>query len=161
MIKNYRVNINGGYIFLGFFYIVYQILGSIFTYTPLLYGLFFCYMIYLLEQSQKTFNKLDFRWYFSLFFLFFTDITYDFFIFSSWIAFALFYYICADWIKTSLKMEKLIPVAFVLCAYFFIFLLDFIFSYMNNQHFKTLSFGYLISIAIECFLAYVFFRGKI
>ncbi|MBZ7946867.1 hypothetical protein H2258_05525 [Campylobacter sp. RM9939] len=161
MIKNYRVSINGGYIFLGIFYIIYQILGSIFTYTPLLYGLFFCYMIYLLEQRQKTFNKLDFRWYFSLFFLFFTDITYDFFIFSSWIAFALFYYICADWIKTSLKIEKFIPIAFVLCAYFFIFLLDFIFSYMNNQHFKALSFGYLISIGIECFLAYVFFRGKI
>lgn len=161
MIKNYRVSINGGYIFLGIFYIIYQILGSIFTYTPLLYGLFFCYMIYLLEQRQKTFNKLDFRWYFSLFFLFFTDVTYDFFIFSSWIAFALFYYICADWIKTSLKIEKFIPIAFVLCAYFFIFLLDFIFSYMNNQHFKALSFGYLIFIGIECFLAYVFFRGKI
>ncbi|TKX31974.1 hypothetical protein [Campylobacter estrildidarum] len=159
--KNHRVSINGGYIFLGFFYVIYQILGSVFIYTPLLYGIFFCYMFFLLEQSQKTFNKLDFRWYFSLFFLCFTDITYNFFIFSSWLAFALFYYICADWVKTSLKLGKFIPVALVLCAYFFIFLLDFIFSYMDNESIKILSFSYLISIAIESVLAYIFFKGKI
>ncbi|EFV10804.1 conserved hypothetical protein [Campylobacter jejuni subsp. jejuni 327] len=38
-------------------------------------------MFCLLEERERTFSKLDFRWYFSLFFLFFTDITYNFLFF--------------------------------------------------------------------------------
>ncbi|EGK8164782.1 hypothetical protein LMQ51_000632 [Campylobacter coli] len=159
-ISTYRIKLNGSYVFLGFLCILYQILGSVFLYMPLLYGVLFCYMYFLLEERQKTFGKLDFRWYFSLFFLFFTDITYDFFLFSSWFAFAIFYYTCADWIKTNFKIGKVIPVILVLCAYIFIFILDIIFSYAADQEFIMPSFGYMISIAFECLFAYVLFRSK-
>lgn len=159
-ISTYRIKLNGSYVFLGFLCILYQILGSVFLYIPLLYGVFFCYMYFLLEERQKTFSKLDFRWYFSLFFLFFTDITYDFFLFSSWFAFAIFYYTCADWIKTNFKIGKVIPVILVLCAYIFIFILDIIFSYVADQEFIMPSFGYMISITFECLFAYVLFRSK-
>lgn len=159
-ISTYRIKLNGSYVFLGFLCILYQILGSVFLYMPLLYGVFFCYMYFFLEERQKTFSKLDFRWYFSLFFLFFTDITYDFFLFSSWFAFAIFYYTCADWIKTNFKIGKIIPVILVLCAYIFIFILDIIFSYAADQEFIMPSFGYMISIAFECLFAYVLFRSK-
>ncbi len=159
-IRVYKVKLNNSYIFLGFFFIIYQILGSVFIYAPLLYGIFFCYMFCLLEQRESSLSKLDFRWYFSLFFLFFTDITYNFFIFSSWFAFFIFYYACADWIKTNLKIGKFIPVVFVFCAYAFIFILDAILSYTAGEKVKVLGLAYFVSIFIECFLAYVFFKGK-
>ncbi|HEB7535885.1 TPA: hypothetical protein RZH67_000360 [Campylobacter coli] len=95
-----------------------------------------------------------------MFFLFFTDITYDFFLFSSWFAFAIFYYTCADWIKTNFKIGKIIPVILVLCVYAFIFVLDAIFSYVGDQEFKMPSFGYMISIMFECLFAYMLFRSK-
>ncbi|EGK8197689.1 hypothetical protein IO455_000494 [Campylobacter coli] len=159
-ISAYKVKLNGSYVFLGFLCILYQILGSVFLYMPLLYGVFFCYMYFLLEERQKTFNKLDFRWYFSLFFLFFTDITYDFFLFSSWLAFVIFYYTCADWIKTNLKIGKIIPIILVLCVYAFIFILDAIFSYVGDQEFKMPNFVYMISIMFECLFAYMLYRSK-
>ncbi|MBW1377560.1 hypothetical protein AT881_07040 [Campylobacter jejuni] len=157
----YKAKFNGAYVFLGFFFLIYQILGSTFVYAPLLYGIFFCYMFCLLEERERTFSKLDFRWYFSLFFLFFTDITYNFFIFSSWLAFFIFYYLCADWIKTNLKIGKFIPVVFVLCAYGIILFLDMILSYIGDVKIKILGWAYIVSVFIECCLAYVFFKGKI
>lgn len=94
-------------------------------------------------------------------FLFFTDITYNFFIFSSWLAFFIFYYFCADWVKTNLKIGKFIPVVFVFCAYGIILLLDMILSYIKDEKIKILEWPYFVSIFIECCLAYVFFKGKI
>ncbi len=125
----YKAKFNGAYVFLGFFFLIYQILGSTFVYTPLLYGIFFCYMFCLLEERERTFSKLDF--------------------------------ICADWIKTNLKIGKFIPVVFVLCAYGIILFLDMILSYIGDEKIKILGWAYIVSVFIECCLAYVFFKGKI
>ena len=119
----YNKSLNFSYVFLGIFFIFYEILSSIFSYLPLFYGFFFCYMFMLLEEREKTLLKLDFRWYFSLFFLLFADITHDFFPFSSWIAFFIFYYALAGWIKTNLKMSSTTPIVFVFCAYLFVAIL--------------------------------------
>lgn len=161
MRNDYEIKLNGTYIGLALFLIIYQILGSVYLYSPLLYGIFFCYMFFLLEESERTLNELDFRWYFSLFFLFFTDATYDFFVFSSWVAFCIFYYVFADWIKTNLKTGAILAVIFVFCAYILIFVVDRAFSYMSNEEAKTLNISYIISILIECLFAYILFRGKI
>lgn len=157
----YKTRFNGNYIALGLFFIIYQILGSIFIYAPLLYGIFFCYMFCLLEERERNFSKFDFRWYFSLFFLFFTDVTYNFVIFSSWLAFFIFYYICADWIKTNLKIGKFIPVVFVLCTYAIVLFLNIIFSYVEDEKINILGWVYFVSVFIECCLAYVLFKDKI
>ena len=161
MSVSYETKLNGSYVFFGIFLIIYQILGSIFVYLPLLYGLIFCYMFYLLEEKERLFNKFDFRWYFSLFFLFFTDVSYGFFVFSSWFAFFIFYYICADWIKTNLKVGKFMPIIFVLFSYLFIFILDFTLSFLSDEKITFFSFSFFVSIILECFLAYVFFKDKI
>ncbi|EOH1918172.1 hypothetical protein ACLWO5_000061, partial [Campylobacter jejuni] len=49
----YKAKFNGAYVFLGFFFLIYQILGSTFVYAPLLYGIFFCYMFCLLEERER------------------------------------------------------------------------------------------------------------
>ncbi|MCX2682367.1 hypothetical protein OQH60_00335 [Campylobacter sp. MIT 21-1685] len=160
MKADYKLKLNGTYIFLGFIFILYQVLSSVFLSTPPLYGIFFCYMFFLFKEKEKTYNKFDFRWYFSLFFLFFTDITYGFFVFSSWIAFFIFYYAFADWIKTNLKIGKFISVIFVLCTYALIFIVDRTFTYMNNEEMKMFALSFVFSLLVESLLAYIIFRGK-
>ncbi|EAK2872908.1 hypothetical protein DCU88_03850 [Campylobacter upsaliensis] len=157
----YNKSLNFSYVFLGIFFIFYEILSSVFSYLPLFYGFFFCYMFMLLVEREKTLLKLDFRWYFSLFFLLFADITHDFFPFSSWIAFFIFYYALAGWIKTNLKMSSTTPIVFVFCAYLFVVILELVFSYANNEKTILFSFSYFISICFEALFAFVFFKGKI
>lgn len=159
--KIYGVHFDTAYIFIAIFLICYQILTSMFMYLPILYGIFFCYMIFLLEEKKKSLNKLDFRWYFSLFFLLFIDITHNFYLFSSWGAFLVFYYTFADWIKINLKIDRLIPPIFVLCAYVLIFIFDEVFSYMGNEGLKFFGLNYICSIVIEGFLSYILFKDKI
>lgn len=159
-LKTNSIKFNYSYIFFIIFFILYQILSSVFIYLPILYGLFFCYMIYLIDEKEKTLYKFDFRWYFILFYLVFIDITHNYFIFSSWLAFFIFYYMCADWIKINLKIGKFIPVCFVICAYIFIYIVDFTFSYSENEDIKIFGFEYFLSMIIESILSYIFFKDK-
>jgi len=160
-IDSYRMNLNFTYVYIALFFLIYEILSSIFVYLPILYGIFFCYMFYLLNEKERNLAPFDWRWYFSLFFLFFIDTTHNFFVFSSLLAFLIFYYLCAEQIKTNLKIGKFITIIFVLCAYLIIGFLDFILSYINNEEIKTYGFESIVSIFIECFIAYVFFKDKI
>ncbi len=50
---------------------------------------------------------------------------------------------------------------FVLCAYGIILFLDMILSYIGDEKIKILGWAYIVSVFIECCLAYVFFKGKI
>lgn len=159
--KVYGESLNANYVFSGLFFVFYQILSSIFIYLPPFYGIFFCYAFYLLEQREQSLQKLDFRWYFCLAFLFFADITHNFFIFSSWIAFLIFYYACADWIKVNFKIGKFTASIFVFCAYGFILILDIVFSYVSNQNIHFFGVANLVSISVEALIAYIFFKDKI
>ena len=158
--KNNDIRLNRSYIFWGLFLIFYQIFTTIFFYLPLLYGMFFCYMFYLLNDKDKRLAKLDFRWYFSLFYLAFIDILHNFYIFSSWFAFLLFYYICADWIKVNLKIGKLIPVIYVICAYLFIYFVNVMLLYFMNEDIIYFGYIYIVYMIIESFFAYIFFKDK-
>lgn len=159
--KVYGESLNANYVFSGLFFVFYQILSSIFIYLPPFYGIFFCYAFYLLEQREQSLQKLDFRWYFCLFFLFFADITHNFFIFSSWIAFFIFYYACADWIKTNFKIGKFIASVFVFCTYGFILVLNVIFSYISNQSIHFFGIENFVCVSMEALIAYILFRDKI
>lgn len=159
--RNYTENLGLNYVILGLFFIFYEILSSTFVYLPPLYGIFFCYAFYLLERRERTLQKLDFRWYFCLAFLFFADITHDFFVFSSWIAFFIFYYACADWIKTNFKIGRFIASIFVFCAYGFILVLNIIFSYISNQNIHFFGFENFVCVCLEALVAYILFKDKI
>ncbi len=53
----YKAKFNGAYVFLGFFFLIYQILGSTFVYTPLLYGIFFLLYVLLIRRERENFFK--------------------------------------------------------------------------------------------------------
>lgn len=156
-----EIKLNFSHIALALFFFFYAILTSVFSLLPLLYGFFFCYAYVLLKESESALSRLDFRWYFSLVFLFFVDLTHDFFLFSSWLAFFIFYYVLAGWIKVNLKITKWTPILFVFSAYAFIVLLDGIFSYIFNEKLRLPHSSYPFSIGIEALLTYIFFREKI
>lgn len=153
--------LDGYYVVLGSCFIIYQILSSIFAHLPLLIGFFYCYAFLLLDESRKNLQTLDFRWYFMLFYLLLIDITYDFYLFSSWLAFVIFYYLCADYIRTSFKLMKFLPIIFVLCAYALEFGLDIMLSYIDNAPLKIFNLSYLIDIFIESLLCFFLFKDKL
>ncbi|EAK0822722.1 TPA: hypothetical protein R1698_001446 [Campylobacter lari] len=147
-----------------FFYlslIFYQILSSVYYWIPPLFGVFFCYMIVLLKEKERTLNKLDFRWYFSLFYLLLIDVIHGFYLFSSWIAFFIFYHFFVDWFKSKLKLGHYLLVVFTLCAYIFIYLFDVFLAYLDNNEILKFGIEYLWFFVVEALISFVIFKGKI
>lgn len=152
--------ISGSYVALGLGFVCFEILSSVFI-LPLLIGFFFCYMFLLMRESDTTLYDLDFRWYFSLFFLLFIDITHDFYLFSSWIAFFVFYYFCAEWIRTNFKIGKLLPVFFTICAYALLYIFNNVLSYMDSAKFNFLGIEYFADMLVESAFCYLAFKDKL
>lgn len=153
-------NFSFSYIIFFIFLYVYQALSSVFLYLPLLLGLFFCYMILLLEQKDGAFLKLDFRWYLCLGYLFCVEITHDFFIFSLLLSFVCFYYLCVGQIRLKFKIGKFLPILFIFFAYVFVCVIDLFCAYIFGQNAKDVGVQYFSSIIIESLLAFLLFRGK-
>ena len=152
--------INGTYTLLALFFVCFEVLSSILI-LPILVGFFFCYMFILLQEKETTLYDLDFRWYFSLAFLLFIDITHDFYIFSSWISFFVFYHFCADWIKTNFKIGKFLPVFFTISAYLLLYIFNNILSYMDSAKFNFFGTEYFIDMFVESALSYLVFKDKL
>ncbi|AKJ53456.1 membrane protein [Campylobacter lari] len=147
-----------------FFYlslIFYQVLSSVYYWMPPLFGVFFCYMIVLLKEKERTLNKLDFRWYFSLFYLLLIDVIHGFYLFSSWIAFFIFYHFFVDWFKSKLKLGHYLLVIFTLCAYIFIYLFDVFLAYLDNNEILKFGIEYLWFFTVEALISFIIFKGKI
>jgi len=153
--------LDGYYLSLGVFFVLYQILSSIFVHLPILIGFFYCYAFVLFNESEKDLQALDFRWYFVIFYFLLIDITHDFYLFCSIFSFELFYYFCVDYIRTNFKIGKLIPVIFVFCAYVLEFSVDAFLSYISNLPLKNFNLSYALDIGIESLLCYIFFKDKL
>lgn len=152
--------LNGSYVALGLFFVLFQIFSSIFI-LPLLTGFFFCYMYVLLREKETTLYDLDFRWYFSLAYLIFIEITHNFYLFSSWIAFFVFYYFCANWIKSNFTISKILPILFSFCAYLLLFIFNNILSYLDEARLNLLGIEYFFDMLIEAALCYLIFKDKL
>ncbi|MCV3451276.1 hypothetical protein L8W58_06740 [Campylobacter lari] len=147
-----------------FFYlslIFYQVLSSVYYWMPPLFGVFFCYMIVLLKEKERTLDKLDFRWYFSLFYLLLIDVIHGFYLFSSWIAFFIFYHFFVDWFKSKLKLGHYLLVIFTFCAYIFIYLFDVFLAYLDNNEILKFGIEYLWFFTVEALISFIIFKGKI
>lgn len=152
--------LSGSYIALGAFFVLWQVFSSIYT-MPIFVGLFFCYIYNLIREHESTLYDLDFRFYFSLAYLVFIEITHDFYLFSSWFAFFVFYYFCAEWIKTNFKFGKFMPVFFCICAYLLLFMFNAILSYLDSAKFALLGLEYYIDMLIEAALCYLIFKDRL
>ncbi|WP_250322630.1 hypothetical protein [Campylobacter lari] len=158
MVKN---RFDFSYLFFYLSLIFYQVLSSVYYWMPPLFGVFFCYMIVLLKEKERTLNKLDFRWYFSLFYLLLIDVIHGFYLFSSWIAFFIFYHFFVDWFKSKLKLGHYLLVIFTFCAYIFIYLFDVFLAYLDNNEILKFGIEYLWFFTVEALISFIIFKGKI
>ena len=152
-------------IFKGFWWAIfllsYEIATTQFGFLPPLIGIFFTYMILEYSRKQKQYDEFKPSWYFSLVFLIFAEQIHGFYLFSTIIAFLLFYNFVLDWLYTTMKWRNCLLIIFVASGYVLTFLVNNLFAYVLNEPNLTFSAEYLFFIALESVLAIVLFRDKV
>ena len=118
-------------------------------------------MILEYSRKQKQYDEFKPSWYFSLVFLVFAEQIHGFYLFSTIIAFLLFYNFVLDWLYTTMKWRNCLLVIFVASGYVLTFLVNNLFAYVLNEPNLTFRAEYLFFIALESVLAIVFFRDKV
>lgn len=139
----------------------YEIATSVYRYLPPLIGVFFCYLVLEYSQKQKSYLNFGFGWYFSIIFLLFAEQTHGFYIFSSVVAFFIFFYFVVDWIFATLKYRNTLLAIFVAAGYVGVFGVSNTINYILNRPFLQFGYEYGIFIAIEFLIAVVLFRGRV
>ncbi|WP_107790877.1 hypothetical protein [Campylobacter concisus] len=152
-------------IFKGFWWVIfllsYEIATTQFGFLPPLIGIFFTYMILEYSRKQKQYDEFKPSWYFSLVFLVFAEQIHGFYLFSTIIAFLLFYNFVLDWLYTTMKWRNCLLIIFVASGYVLTFLVNNLFAYVLNEPNLTFSAEYLFFIALESVFAIVLFRDKV
>lgn len=143
------------------FLVFYQSLTSLTQILPPLLGLFFTYLIILSIEKSKTMKKYDQRWYFAIAYIIFAEQVHGFWLFSTIIAFLLFYNFIADWLLVTFKSKAILLVIFVASSYLCTFGVSRVFSYALNLPALNFGYEYLIYIALESLLAIVIFKGRL
>ncbi|MGG7047664.1 MULTISPECIES: hypothetical protein [unclassified Campylobacter] len=140
---------------------VYEIATTIFIFLPPLIGLFFTYMVLEYARWQKSYTELGFGWYLSIAFLLFAEQVNGFYLFSSIVAFFVFFYFMVDWLFATLKHRKFLLVIFVSAGYLGTYGVSNLINYMLNLPSMYLSYEYVAFIVVESFLAFVFLRERV
>lgn len=156
-----KKSLNLSYLILYTLLILYQLASCVYAFFPPLLGIYFCYLHVLLKDSKKHYNKLDFRWYFSLFYVLFIELCHNFYAFSALIAFFILHFYFTDWLKTNIKFGHFIIAIFIALAYFLSYLVDIFFSYLGHESYKTFGLIYLYFVLVESLIAYVLFKDKL
>lgn len=156
-----RKSFSFSFIILYILLILYQLASSLYSFLPVLLGVYFCYLQVLLEERDKSLIDLDYRWYFAIVYVLFIELNHNYYAFSAILAFLIFHFYFAQWAKTNLKIGRLVIVAFVFCAYAFTYLVDALFSYMGHESYKVFGLEYLLFILIESIIVYILFKDKL
>lgn len=143
------------------FLVIYQIMTSLYMYLTPLIGFFFCYLIFIYEEEEKTHDEDIWLKYLVFAYLVFADLNKGYYLFSSIIFFYIFKYVFAEWLRISFKCKNCIIVAFVIFAYIGIFGTNNLIAYILNKEFFTFGFEYGLYIFFDCMIAIVFFRDKL
>ena len=152
-------------IFKGFlsavFLISYEIASTQFGFLPPLIGIIFTYMILEYSRKQKHYDEFKLSWYFSVACLVFAEQIHGFYLFSTIIAFLLFYNFVLDWLYTTMKWRNCLLIIFVASGYVLTFLINNLFAYVLNEPNLVFSSEYMFFIGFESILAIVLFRDKV
>ncbi len=143
------------------FFIVYQLLASLFIYLTPLIGFMFCYLIFAREQQEIEHEEDSLMLYLSFAYLIFIDVNKGFYLFSGLIFFALFYRIFTVWLETSFKCKNCIIFVYVAVGYIGIYGINNLIAYALNQQLFNLGWEYAWYIFSDFIIAVVVFRDKI
>ncbi|WP_169784177.1 hypothetical protein [Campylobacter curvus] len=143
------------------FLIAYEIATTQLGFLPPLMGLFFTYLILEYTKKQKRYTEFDFYWYFAITFLLFCEQIHGFYLFSSVIAFLIFYNFVVDWLFVTMKWRNCLLAIFVTSGYAMTFLVNNLIAYMENGSFLSFGIEYFFYIVIETILAIILFRDRV
>ncbi|MDL0089213.1 hypothetical protein [Campylobacter gastrosuis] len=140
----------------------YEIATSIYLFLPPLIGLFFTYMIIeYAKKQQKSYMEFGFGWHLSIAFLLFAEQIHGFYMFSSLIAFIIFFYFMVDWLFSTMKYRNFLLIIFVFSGYLGVYLVSNAINYLQNKPFLYIDAWYGFYIFIESVFAIVLFKEKV
>lgn len=148
-------------VFFCIFLLFYESASAVFWFIPPLLGVFFSYLIIEKEKSLKELDELDFNWYFTVFFLIFIEQIHGFEIFSSFLAYLIFYYVFNESFVLNLKGKESLFFIHSFAAYFGTFLLSNLILYIQNLPLLRFSNEYWYYIIFEGMFSLIYFRKKI
>lgn len=140
---------------------VYQASTTVFIWAPPLIGLFFAYMIILTMEKQKRLLKYDIRWYFSIVYIIFVEQVHGFALFSTILAFIVFYYFICDWLVVTFKSRAVLLIFFVSNGYLGTYLISSLLLYIKNLPILNFGYEYFVYTALESALAIVLFKERV
>ena len=148
------------YLWLGVGLVIYQISTSLYTYLTPLLGLFFCYVILLKDDEERTKEERPLEWYLAFSYIIFIELNKGFYLFSSIIFFMLFYTIMVDWMRTAFKCKNCILIAFITSGYLGIYGMNNLLAYVMNESFFVIGWEYALYIACDSIIAAIIFRDR-
>lgn len=137
------------------FIVFIQILSSVYTIIPPLFGLFFCYIVINIDNEEKIFFVA-----LSFLYLIFFDLNKGFYLFSSVVFFIVFYYFIEDKIQNFTNCGNCILTGYIATAYLGHFATNNLISYVLNLPFYHLGYEYIYYILFDCFFSYILFEVK-
>lgn len=142
------------------FLLLYEVASTTSQYIPPLIGICFAYLVLEYHERTRAMQNLGISWYAAVFFLIFAEQIHGFYVFSSLIAFIVFYSIFFNWLFVSLKWRSGLLFIFITAGYVLSWAISSFFSYTQSEH--VLSFGveYLVYIVLEGILALVFLKER-
>lgn len=153
--SNLRFYPEAGFVFL------YETATTSFHYLPPLIGLFFAYIVIEYHSKIRKLERFGLSWYASIVFLIFAEQIHGFYLFSSILAFLIFYNFIFDWLFVSLKWRSGLLVIFVAAGYLLSYGISCLFYYMQTGNVFHIGFEYALFIFVESILAIVFLKSKL
>lgn len=136
----------------------YEIFSTSSEHLPPMIG--FCFAFMVLEYHSKTrqVKKLDISWYSAVAFLLFAEQIHGLYLFSTLIAFMIFYTMFFGWLYVWLKSRNGLLVIFVVAGYVFSWAVGSVFCYIQSEELLPFGLEYLLYMALESFFAMIFLR---
>lgn len=144
-----------------FFLVIYQVASSLYVYLTPLIGFFFCYLILVINEEEKTHIEQSGTKYLLIAYLVFADLNRGFYLFSGVIFFYLYYYMFAEWMKTVFKCKNCILIAFVISSYLGIYGFNNLLAYVLNESLFNLGWEYGVYIVSDCIITMIVFRDEL
>lgn len=140
---------------------LYEIATTVSQYLPPLIGICFAFIVLEYHERTRAMQNLGLSWYAAIAFLLFSEQIHGFYIFSTLIAFIIFYSIFFNWFFISLKWRSGLLFIFIAAGYTFTWAVSSFFLYTQSE--QVLAFGvqYPFYIVLEGLLAMVFLRHRL
>ncbi len=139
----------------------YEVATTMYSVLPPLIGVFFTYLIFEYSKKRKRYTEFDFGWYLSIAFLIFAEQIHGFYIFSSIVAFFIFFYFMVDWLFATFKSRLLLLAVFVSAGYVGTYAVSSLMSYIQNSTMLYFGSEYLVFISVEFLISIVLFKERI